>query len=82
MIGRTYSELLQDNFRADCEIQHMKHYQEGYRECTIILRHGEDVAYDLFGIDAFPYHPDGAADISYKMGWEKAEQDWNLKNLA
>ena len=35
-------EYIKETFRLDCEIQHIKYYQEGYRECMLTQIHGED----------------------------------------
>jgi len=73
-----YTELLVRKNKIDCEYQHLKYYHEGYRHCTLINLYGEQGAYDSFGIDDHPYSPDGARDVSYRQGWDKATKDFEL----
>ena len=38
---RTEKELLIENNRLDCELQHLKYYQEGYRHSVLTIVYGE-----------------------------------------
>lgn len=60
------------------ENQHMEHYQEGYQHSFLTLIHGEKKVGDELGIETHPYSPDSARDVSYKEGWNKAIEDYNL----
>lgn len=65
-------------FRLDCENQHIKHYQEGYRESMLTQIHGEDKIWDKLQIDTGRYAPDSARRISYNQGWNDAISDYGL----
>jgi len=67
---------LRNTMTLDCENQHLKYYQKGYRESILTLVHGEEKVWDEFGIDTRPYPPDGARDVSYMEGWNLAIKDY------
>ena len=74
----TEQERIKEIFRLDCENQHMKYYQEGYKESMLTLIHGEDIVWDKLQIDASRYAPGGARRVSYDEGWNCAVRDYKL----
>jgi hypothetical protein len=74
----TEQERIKEILRLDCENQHIKHYQEGYREGMLTKIHGEDKVWDNLQIDVDRYSPDSARRISYQQGWNDAVSDYGL----
>lgn len=74
----TEQERIKEILRLDCENQHIKHYQEGYRESILTLVHGEDKVWDILQIDVDRYSPDSVRRISYNQGWNDAVTDYGL----
>lgn len=75
----TEIERIKESIRLDNKYQHIKYYQEGYRECVLTLRHGEDKVWDRMQIDVGRYAPDSARKISYEEGWNDAINDYEKK---
>lgn len=65
---------MKNAFELDCEVQHLKHFFEGYRERVLTGLYGEQSVEDM-GIDVQRYCPGSARQNSYKNGWEKAAED-------
>lgn len=74
----TEQDRIAENFKLDCENQHLKYYQEGYRESMLTLIHGEIKVGDLLEIDVNRYSPDGARRNSYDEGWSHAINDFRI----
>lgn len=74
----TEQERIKEIIRLDCENQHIKHYQEGYRESMLTQIHSEDKVWDELQIDVDRYSPDSARRISYDQGWYEAISDYGL----
>ena len=77
-MSKNETNYLEENLRLDCTIRHMRNFQEGYREGMLYLIHGDKIL-DELNIDTCRFSPDGPSDVSYKEGWKKAEEDYNLK---
>ena len=75
---RTETEILIEKNKLDCELQHLKYYQEGYRHSVLTIMYGEIKVGDELDIETHKYSPDGVRDVSYKEGWNKAIEDYNL----
>lgn len=71
-------KYIKENIRLDCENQHYKHYQEGYREAMLITIHGLSKVSDELQIDVDRYSPDGIKRLSYDQGWDDAMNDLML----
>ena len=71
------AELIKEKLKLDAALQHLRHYQEGYREGMLTLLHGEDIVWGVFGIDVARYAPDSARKFSYNEGWNAAVNDYN-----
>lgn len=54
---------------ADSHFQHLKHYFCGYRSA---------VTGDAQDVEESPHSPDGARDISWRMGFLQARKDLNI----
>lgn len=65
----------------DAIIQHLTHYQCGYRECILTLLYGESFV-ERLGIDVDRYSPDSARRNSYNEGWENAKNDLTLNTKS
>jgi len=74
----TETERIEEILRLDCENQHIKHYQEGYREGILTQIHGEYKLWNKLQIDVDRYSPDSARRISYDQGWNDAVRDYGL----
>lgn len=75
-------QYLEKILRLDCENQHLKYYQEGYREYMLTAIHGDGEVWKELQIDTERYAPGGARRISYEEGWEKATNDYNIFNTT
>ena len=71
-------ECMEKINQLDCEIQHIKYYNEGYREKMLDLIHGEEAVWDKLQIDTDRYSPDSARRISYDNGRDDAARDYDL----
>lgn len=71
-------EVLKEKLALDNENQHLKRYQEGYRECFLTKTHGEEKVWDVFQIDVDRYSPDSARRFSYNQGWNDALNDFSI----
>jgi hypothetical protein len=69
-VSEELDKFLDLSCSADSNLQHLKHLFIGYRTCIL---HNSGVE-----VDTRPYHPDGAKDISFKVGWRIAEEDYRL----
>jgi hypothetical protein len=70
-------KLLQDKMTLDCELQHLKKFHEGYRECMLVQIHGYEYVEDELEIDTIRYSPDSPRRISYDEGWNSALNDFS-----
>ena len=74
----TEQERIKEILRLDSENQHIKYYQQGYREGMLTQIHGEEKVWDKLKIDVDRYSPDSARRISYNQGWDNAVSDYGL----
>lgn len=72
-------ERIKEILRLDNMNQHLKHYQEGYRESMLTQIYEEDKVWSNFEIDVDRYLPGSARRFSYDQGWNDAISDYSLK---
>jgi hypothetical protein len=72
---------LKDHLQLDFRTQHLKHYEEGYKEGMLTKILGQEKVWSILKIDVDRYAPDSARSNSYKEGWENAISDYDKRLL-
>lgn len=72
------NDCKQEFKELDCDYQHLKYYQLGYRESILTLIHGENKVWEQFNIDVDRYSNGSARRVSYNEGWQDAILDYKL----